>query len=441
MPSSQSDLLRPPRPGPPPRPRVPHPERWVLANGLRVLAITRRGLPQVVVRLVVPAGSAADPPGFEGTASLVGSLLTEGTAELSAAAFNTRVDHLGAALEAHVGHDFADIEILLLPETVHDGLALLADAVLRPAFPTREFERVRAETLDGIAARWDDPGNLADDRAAVEVFGPAHPYGRPSWGTAESVRGVSRQVVTELHGNRCRPDGSFLVACGDFDLADLRVTLERVFAPWRGSAPQSVVPASQRLPLQAGASVEIGWEDASQSEIRVVGVGVARSSPDWIPAALANYILGGSTITGRLGANLREDKGWTYGVRSAFAEGLQPAGWGVETAVDVDVGEDAVAEILGELRRIAEEPVSGEELRRAKDALILSLPRAFETPGRVVHRLAALEAHGLTEDYWESLPARLESVSAEDILRVASEYFAPERLVSVRVGTDDEGDS
>ena len=409
----------------------------MLPNGLRVLAVARRNLPQVVIRLIVPAGSAADPAGFGGTASLVGSLLTEGTSELSAAAFNARVDHLGAAVEAHVGHDFADVEALLLPETLPDGLALLADAVLHPAFPASEFERVQAETLDGIAARLDDPGNLADDRAAIEVFGPAHPYGRPSWGSAESVAVVSRETLAEFHRARYRPEGSFLVACGDFDLAHFRATLERVFAPWHGSAPELSLPASPRIATQAGAAVSVPWEDASQSEIRVAGVGVARSSPHWIPAALANYILGGSTITGRLGANLREDKGWTYGVRSAFAEGLQPAGWGVETAVDIEVGEDAVAEILGELRRIAEEPVAEDELRRAKDALILSLPRAFETPGRVVHRLAGLEAHRLTKDYWDSLPARLESVSAEDILRVASEYFAPERVVSVRVGIVD----
>jgi zinc protease len=153
---------------------------------------------------------------------------------------------------------------------------------------------------------------------------------------------------------------------------------------------------------------------------------------------VANYILGGSTITSRLGANLREDKGWTYGVRSAFGEGLQPAGWGVETAVEVEAAEEALSEIQRELFNMANHRVAPGELRRAKDALILSLPRAFETPGRVASRLSTLEAYGLPHHYWEQLPARIEAVTEDQVQHIAAEYFAPERLVSVVVGCDQE---
>jgi zinc protease len=425
-----------PRPtlGPPPLPRLPAPERWTLANGLRVVAIRRAGLPQVVLRLVAPAGSAADPPEHPGTASLVGSLLTEGTRTLTADELNARIDGLGAAVEVSVGHDFAEIEAVLLSETLAEGVALLAEIATRPSFPEAETERVRAEALDALVARLDEPANVADDRAALEVFGADHPYGRPSFGTAEGIGAVPREALARLHAERYRPGGSFLVVAGEFDAAELRGALDSAFGAWAGEAAPLVYPAEPPVPAEAGRVLFARWEEAAQSEIRVGGGGLHRRSPDWVAGAVANYILGGSTITGRLGANLREDKGWTYGVRSAFSAGLAPGGWMVETAVDVEVAPDAVREIEGELRRMTEEPVADGELRRAKDALILSLPRAFETPAGLAARYAALEAYGLPRDYWERNPAEVEAVTADDVLRIARRCFDPARVVRVVVG-------
>jgi zinc protease len=177
----------------------------------------------------------------------------------------------------------------------------------------------------------------------------------------------------------------------------------------------------------------VPWDGASQAEIRVASLGLARSSPDWIAASVANYLLGGSTITGRLGLNLREDKGWTYGVRSAFSAGVQPAGWTIDTAVEREVADDALGEILDEIRRLAQHGVSAEELSRAKEAMILSLPRAFETPAKIVSRLATQEAFGLGERYWQEFAARVESVTEEDVLRIAREHFDTDTLVQVLV--------
>jgi len=184
----------------------------------------------------------------------------------------------------------------------------------------------------------------------------------------------------------------------------------------------------------AGRLVYQPWDDAAQSEIRIAGGGMARLDPDWIPAGVTNFLLGGSTITGRLGANLREDKGWTYGVRSVFSAGVVPGGWVAETAVDVGVTADAVSEMLKEMRRLADEPVDDAELRRAKDALMLSLPRMFETPAGVASRLATIEAYGLPHDLWERFPAAVEAVTADDVARMARKHFDPERLVRVVVG-------
>ena len=427
-------VLPQPRLGPPPAPRVPAPVRWTMANGLRVIAAARHGVPQVVLRLVLPAGSAADPPGYAGAAGLVGHLLPEGTATLAAEELHARVDLLGAAVHPNVGHDFAEIELVLLSETLREGVGLLAEMASRPSFPEHETERIRAESLDALVARHDEPANVADDRAALEVFGAGHPYGIPSFGTEEGIRTVPREALRAFHAARYRPGGAFLVAAGEFDPAELREALDAAFAEWTGEVEPIAYAPVPPVPPAAGTTVLVPWEDAAQSEIRIAGPGMARRHPEWIGAGVTNFLLGGSTITGRLGANLREDKGWTYGVRSSFSAGVVPGGWVAETAVDVGVTADAVAEMLREMRRLAQEPVDEAELRRAKDALMLSLPRMFETPAGVASRLATIEAYGLPHDWWDRFPAEVEAVTVDDVARMAREHLDPERLVCVVVG-------
>lgn len=433
-PESMPAVLAPPVPGAPPHPRVPRPVRWTMDNGLRVVALPKGGVPQVVLRLVLPAGGAADPPAFPGTASLVAHLLTEGTQSLGADALNARLDLLGAALHASVGHDFAEVEAVLLSETLDEGIALLAEVVTRPAFPEAETERVRAESLDALVAREDEPANVADDRASLELFGADHPYGHPSFGTAEGIRTVPREALAAFHAAHYRPAGAFLVAAGDFDPAELRARLDAGFAAWTGRAPAVIYPAQTPAPARAGADVVVPWDDAAQSEIRIAGPGLDRRSDDWMAGAVANYVLGGSTITGRLGANLREDKGWTYGARSAFHPGLAIGGWEASTAVDVEVTADAVAEMVAEMRRMATDLVPDDEIRRAKDALVLSLPRLFETPSGLAGRFVTVEAFGLPDDYWDRYAERIEAVTADDVLRIARQCFDPDRLVRVVVG-------
>lgn len=434
-------ILPPPIPGAPPRPRAPRPVRWTMDNGLRVVAAPRNTLPQVVLRLALPAGSVADPRGYAGLASLVAHALTEGTAKLSADELHARLDGLGAAIHASVGHDYAEVEAVFLTETLEESVSLMAEIVRRPSFPASEVERIRAETLDAIVARGDEPANLADDRAALESFGADHPYGQPTYGTAEDVAAIPVEALASFHAAYFRPRGAFLVAAGDFEVDALRSLLDAAFGGWEGAPPPITYPGAASLPASAGRLVAIPWEDAAQSEIRIAGAGLERRSPDWFAGTVANYVLGGSTITGRLGANLREEKGWTYGARSAFHPGVTLGGWLAETAVDVEVAADAVAEMLAEIRRMVDEPVPEDEMRRAKDALILSLPRVFETPSGVAGRFVTLEAYGLPDDYWETYADRIEAVTAEDVQRVARACFDPDRLVRVVVGGMPEGDT
>jgi zinc protease len=420
--------------GAPPEPRAPQPSRSQLANGLKVLVVPRKQLPQIAFKLLLPAGSAVEPAEWPGTACLVGSLLTEGTQRWSADELNLQLDRLGASIDMRVGHDFAELEVVLLSETLHEALPLVVEVLTRPVFPTAEVERVRHEALDALESRYDEPANVADDRMAEAVFGKDHPYGRITAGTEEGLRGVPIDALRAFHLARYRPNGSSLVAAGDFDPDEFVQAISEAFGDWSGAAGGEAWPKPPARPLGAGRQISLPWRDSPQSEIRLGGIGLERSSPDWIPAAVANYILGGSTITGRLGANLREDKGWTYGARSGFAAGVHPGGWVAETAVDSEVAAAAVREIRTEIHRLLEFGPGAAELSRAQEALVLSLPRAFETPSRIVNRFVTIEGYRLAEDYWKRFPDEVRRVSAEEVVRMVLRYMNPDDLVEVVVG-------
>jgi zinc protease len=435
-----SSALPFPHPARPAAPRVPRPARWVLDNGLRVVAVPWTTLPQVGARLIVPAGAACDPEALEGTATFLGAMLTEGTEHTPADELNARLDRLGAALTAQVGHDFAEVDLFLLAETLPEAMQLLAETVRFPAFPEAETARVRAETLDALAARDDDPANVADDRLGVALFGPEHPYARPPLGTAAGVEAISPGALRQLHALHYRPEGAALIVAGDFDIGALRELLDSTWGEWQGAAVAPPLP--DQAPFQAGPNVlHVARADAAQGELRLGGPGMPRSSPDWVAAGVANYLLGGSTITGRLGANLREDKGWTYGIRSGFGAALGPGGWVIDAAVDAEFIDRALEEIDRELSRLVREEVPPDELRRAKDALILSLPRAFETPGRIIGRFATAEAFCLGDGYWEGFAEAVESVTVEQVRTMAERYFDPDRLARVVVGPPVEAGS
>lgn len=419
-----------PAPGPAPRIRLPRFDRIRLENGLTLITVRHANLPEVSARLIVPYGSTEDASDKAGTARLTARALSEGTGDRSAYEVARALDYLGARFSFDVSYDSTSLRLGFLSRVFDEALDLLAEIVTRPAFDEAEVERLRDERLDEIASGLDEPRIIAGLRLAEAIFGD-HPYAMREGGTEETVRVLSAEDLRRFHRRFYRPSAATLVLVGDLPGSDnLRSKLEGAFGSWEGTA-EAPVELAEPQPITRRVWA-IDWS-GPQSELRIGGTGIARLAPDYPAVRVMNSIVGG-LFSSRINMNLREDKGWTYGARSQFDTRKLPGPFSASTAVDAEHTVAAVQEMLGEMEGMSTRPPTDEELALARNALILSMPRHFETASQVSGRVAHQVVYGLPDDYWERYPDQIRAVSAEDVLASAQRYLDVQRLVVVVVG-------
>jgi predicted Zn-dependent peptidase len=418
-----------PEKGPPPELHVPAQKKFVLSNGLRVRLVEYRRLPIVALNLVVDAGAARDPAASPGLASLTASMLTEGTKTRSATQISDEVGFLGANLGAGASVDSAALSGASLSRHLPRFLEIFADVAMNPAFPKADFERVQDERLVTLLQQRDQPQAVAS-KAFQPVFWGTHPYGHYSLGTEESVRAMRPAHLAAFHERLWRPANAELVVVGDVSEADLKALLEKSLGAWpAGSAAPALAPAPGASPHSA---LVLEKADAPQSYLYLGMPGLRRSSDDYVAGTVAFQVLGGG-MASRLFRNLREDKGYTYGIY-ARGDARKLAGASVVVgSVKAEVTGAALKELLGELQRLREEPVPAQELEEAKDSLVLSLPAQFATAGATAGRIADLVVNGLPDDYWNRYAELVRKVTAEDVQRFARQYLDPTRLTLVMV--------
>jgi zinc protease len=387
-------------------------------------------LPEVSIRLILEAGSAGEAAELGGVAELTGRLLSEGSGERSALEMAAWLDHLGAAFSATVGYDVASLAMHFLSDVTEGALDYLSSVVREPSFEREEVSRVRQERLDEIERQRDEPGLIADHRLIRDLYG-SHPYGRPAAGERGSVAKLDAKAVRAFHGAQYRPKGAVLIACGAIEASRFKDAVESRFGDWTGDLTGGGSPPAQPKAPPAG-PILVDRPHSAQAEIRVGRIGLPFGGPDFFAAILANAILGG-LFNSRINMNLREDKGWTYGARSSFRFRREAGPFVVSTAVESGATAGAFQEILAETRSLVERPPEDEELRLAKNALTLSLPRQFETPSLVARKVATQEIYGLPDDYWETYVDRLEAVGREDVVEFAGSQLVPEAMTLLAV--------
>jgi zinc protease len=412
--------------------RVPVPESFQLANGLTVIALPQTGgVPIISASLVVRSGSDANPADKPGLASFTAAVMDQGTTTRNALQLADDVAQLGASLSTATTRDTSTVTTSSLARNFPAALNLLADVTLRPTFPAEEVERIRAARLADLVQQRSNPAQVANNVMMASLYGSNHPYGFGEIGTQHSNKTLTRDEIQGFWRQHFVPGNAALVVAGPVTMAEVRKLADSTFGAWpRGTAlPAKLGPPSVTAPRL----VIVDRQGSPQTQLRLVTVGVPRTSPDYVPVRVMNTILGGS-FASRINMNLREAKGYTYGANSQFVFWRSGGPFAVQTGVRTDVTAPAVHEVLLEVRRMIDTRVTPEELTLAKDAIAQSLPALFETNERVVTSLGTLFTFGLPLNYYSNLSEQISVVDAQAVQEMAKKYLVPEKFAIVAVG-------
>ena len=413
----------------------------VLANGLELRAVTHRSVPVAAVVLLIPGGSSVDPADAHGLVSMTAGLIDEGSRGQSAIEIADRVARIGGELDIDVGMDSVVVGLTTLDRFLGAGLALLHEIVTEPDLANDDFNRIRNLRIERLRQMKDHAGAMAD-RAFARVLYGSHPYGHLSLGTEAALNAMTVDATKALHAAMFTPAGATLVVVGDRPEGELLDEAASMFGPWRAATTTMPIDRDAALtPPPAEPEVRlavVSRPGAAQSELRVGHACAPRSTPDYHELLILNTILGGDFVS-RLNLNLREQKGYTYGVRTGFnlRRGIGP--FVMQTSVGTDVTSAALQEAWREIRDIAgTRPVTDQEVTQAFASVSKGYPRGFETAGQVARSVAQLALHGLPDSYFEQFVPRLSQVNAADVTAAARRYLEEAKMTTVIVGDLDK---
>jgi zinc protease len=434
------DRSRLPKPGAVRALTLPSIERSILPNRLNLWTVRHPNVPVISLVLLVRGGSATDPAGQEGLAALTADMLDEGSDGRSAIEMHEALARIGAQFDTDIGSDAAVFSITALSRFADRALWLLADMVARPTLAEADFARVRQLRLHRLTQLRDAPGAVAD-RTFVQLLYGHHPYGHTPIGSQQAIAGLTVDDVRGFHAQVLRPTASTLIAVGDCDHSELARIAAEAFAGW-DERPVEFPNSADRGPSATADSTQRGVArlnvvprpGAPQSELRIGHVAAARNTPDYHALVIANSILGGQFVS-RINLNLREDKGFTYGARTAFDFRRMPGPFALQVSVQTAATARAIEESIGEISAIrGPRPVTSEELSLAVATLTKGYARYFETAEQIARAVTQLALYDLPDDYFAEFVPRIERVTEFEATRVSAEYLDPTRLTTLIVG-------
>ena len=426
-----------PKPGEPRPYAFPDFERSRLGNGLTLITVHLDGRPLVSATLVLENGAADEVPEDGGATVLAARALPEGTERYDAIALVEASERLGASLHAEAGWDAMTAGVEVPATRLEPALELLAEMVGRPTFPGGEVERLRDERLNDILQARADPRRRADEAFVDAIYTPDSPYHRPSAGLPETVKGLGPEQGRRNWARGIDPSRLTLVVGGDLRGIDVGAIADRLFGNWdrnAGARPRGTILARSAVSDRLVRLVH--RPGAVQTEIRIGHVGLPRRIPDFHAVSVMSTILGG-LFNSRLNRNLREDKGYTYGAGAGYDLRRAPGPFAARAAVNTEVTVPAVTEMLHELERMRDAPVTADEMAAGRDYLVGVFPLRFETPGPVVGAIAGLVVHDLPDDELARYRPAIEAVTADDVHRAASDHLRLEEAAIVLVGDAD----
>jgi predicted Zn-dependent peptidase len=417
--------------------KAPVPEVRTMACGTPVWILPNRALPIVAASWVLPVGATANGEAQGGLASLTSNMLDEGTGRYSGTEIAALVEGMGSSLSGSCGWDGSYVGLQSLTRFAEPTFDLAAEILRSPTFPQDDWRRIHAQTLAALRAETDSAESRAA-RAFVEALYPAgHPYRATVHGSLESVSALDRGAAVHFHEVHYGSGRGAWVVAGDVDPDEIAGLLEARVGDWR---PPSRIPSQPPpFPLSETARILLlNRPGAAQAVVRIGHQGIARSDSDYLDLVVLNQILGGM-FTSRLNGKLREEKGFTYGIRSHFDTRRSAGPFFVSASLQADRVGEALADVRAAIVELLDDrPPTPRELDDARRALIEGQARHFETPSALVSRYAELVVHGLAVDEHARLAERLSGVTIASMLAAGHRHIRPDSLIAVVVADSDQ---
>jgi predicted Zn-dependent peptidase len=422
---------------------VPVPERSALANGLTVLRCHRPGQRVVAAAICLDVPLDAEPGGLDGIAAIMMSALSEGTSQHTAEEFAAELERCGATLDTSADYPGAQVSLEVPVSRLPRALELLTEALHTPTFPTSEIERLVRNRLDKIPLEMADPGRRAARQLAQELFPASARLSRPRKGTEDSVARIDAAGVRAFYQAHVRPATATAVVAGDLTDTDLDAMLAGTLGGWAGDAA-GPAPVSPVTADDTGRVIIVDRPGAVQTQLLIGRAGPDRHDPAWPALVLGTYCLGG-TLTSRLDRVLREEKGYTYGVRAsqrvllspappAAARGLGMSLLAISGSVDTASTGPALDDVRTVLRTLAADGLTEAERDTAVQNLVGVAPLRYERAASVAGTLADQVEQHLPDDYQAQLYAGLAETSTAEAAAAVIAAFPEGRLVTILVG-------
>lgn len=411
--------------------KLPRPAEARLSNGLSVLLLEDHRTPSFTMTLQIRASSLQEPPELAGAlAGATAYLLTQGTKTRDARQIAELLAELGGSLSASAGSRGVSVNVSGLTDNLDELLGLFADVLLNPSFPQSELDLLVRRQLSSLQAARSQPNFLANERLYAILYpNDARKITAP---TPEALKRLSRQDVVNYYNANYKPGGAMIGIAGDVTLKDMVARLEKLLGGWKGSPPP-MPKLPLEPPIRQARVALIDRPNSVQTYLMVANRAIGRKDPDYIACTLLNQVLGSGPAS-RLFRNIREEKGYTYGISSGFSASWYFNDFTAATSVRTEVTAAALNEILKEFRDVRERLVPADELNGARRALVGSFARSLESTANLLSRAMELKEYGLPADYWDRYPEQVMKLRPEQVREVARKYVPVDNIQIVAVG-------
>ena len=407
-----------------------------LSNGAKVVLAQRSGVPLIEMNFQFNFGYAQENNNELGYTNFMMDMLNEGTKKYSSLQFDEVLDSLGSNLGFGSGLDTSYATVSSLKANLSETIDLAREALINPTFPQNEIDRIKKQTLASIVQEENRPAAIAYRNIGKLLYGEEHPYGKPLTGSgiSETISNITRDDVIAVHSRAINPANLTFAVAGDISLDELVEVLEDKFGDWSSNANSDLKKLSTVALPNTRTVYLIDKPNAQQSYI-VAGQLLPPSATDEeIKISYMNYAIGGS-FTARLNMNLREDKSWSYGVRTRLSDAKGQRAMLVTAPVQTDKTSESITEIVNEYAAyLSTAPTTEDELAKGKASKTLRLPGQYETLGALKGGVSDIVTYNRDLDYLNQLPELLDEPSLEDVHAMAQKYIKPDQWTWLIVG-------